>query len=224
MIKNTSQNFNIATFSIVARSKDGQSFGVAVASKFLAVGSYVPAATVHGALATQASTNMGLRTEGMNMLEEGVSAEEVLKIFFESDSKRNLRQAGVVDAKGLSATYTGEDCQPWAGGHAEAHPSGSFAIQGNLLAGPEVVESMVAAWCNSDTGLSLAWRLMAALEAGQAAGGDSRGDQAAALYVVEKDKGFEGTSDIAVDLRCDDSSEPIKELKRLLQLHDELFK
>jgi uncharacterized Ntn-hydrolase superfamily protein len=214
---------NIATFSVVGRSKDGKQIGVAVASRFLAVGSYVPAATIHGALATQANTNMALRVEGLAMLEQGIAAREILEKFFKTDPQKNVRQAGIVDANGTAATFTGEDCPSWAGGRAEAHPSGSFAIQGNILAGPEVIDSMVAAWCDADASIPLAWRLLACLEAGQAAGGDSRGKQASALYVIEKGKGFNGTSDVAVDLRCDDSATPIQELRRLLELHDALF-
>lgn len=209
----------ISTFSIVGRSADGKSLGVAVASKYLAVGAYVPAANIYGALATQAQTNMAFRPEGLRMLEAGMGAGEVLDTFFEADAGRPMRQAGIVDARGGTATYTGGDCKPWAGGRADSPPSGSYAIQGNLLAGPEVIEAMVVAWCGSDTTLPLAWRLLAALEAGQAAGGDVRGDQAAALFVVEKGKGYGGTSDIAVDLRCDDSLTPVKELRRLLGLH-----
>lgn len=214
---------NIATFSIVGRSISGTQIGVAVASKFLAVGSYVPAATIHGALATQAKTNMALRKEGLAMLEKGMPASEVLEKFFETDPKKNLRQAGIVDANGQAATFTGSDCKPWAGGRAESHADGSFAIQGNLLVGPEVIDAMMASWCNGDANTPLPWRLLTALEAGQDAGGDKRGQQASALYVIEKGKGFEGTSDVLVDLRCDNSDAPISELKRLLELHDSLF-
>lgn len=214
---------NIATFSVVGRSQDGAQIGVAVASRFLAVGSYVPAASIHGALATQAKTNMALRAEGLAMLEQGIAAQEVLAKFLKTDRERQSRQAGIVDAKGMAVTFTGKDCKSWAGGLAEAHPSGSFAIQGNLLTGPEVIDTMVATWCDFDTSMPLAWRLLACLEAGQAAGGDSRGKQASALYVIEKGKGYEGTSDVAVDLRCDDSTTPIQELKRLLKLHNAVF-
>lgn len=214
---------NVATFSIVGRSVDGIQLGVAVASRFLAVGGYVPAATINGALATQAKTNMAFRTEGLAMLEKGMPAKEVIEQFFKTDPQKSLRQAGVVDANGGAATFSGDDCKPWAGGKAEDHLSGSFAVQGNLLSGPEVIDAMIAEWCESDTSLPLAWRLLASLEAGERAGGDSRGKQASALYVIEEGKGFESTSDIAVDLRCDDSTEPVQELRRLLKLHDSVF-
>lgn len=214
---------NIATFSIVGRSQDGSQIGVAVASRFLAVGSYVPAATIHGALATQAKTNLRFRSEGLAMLEEGISASEALEKFFNADSQKSVRQAGIVDSHGGAATFTGEDCLSWAGGRAESHPSGSFSIQGNILSGPEVIDRMVETWCNSETEISLAWRLLACLGAGDAAGGDSRGKQASAIYVIEKGKGYAGMSDVAVDLRCDDSTKPIQELRRLLELHDVLF-
>ena len=216
-------DLDISTYSIVGRSQDGSQIGVAVASKFLAVGAYVPGATLHGAIATQALTNMRLRPVGLNMLETGIPAAAVLETFLASDEDKNRRQAGIVDAEGNAATFTGEDCKPWAGGRAQAHASGSYAIQGNLLAGPQVIDAMVDAWCGADPTQDLAWRLLAALEAGDAAGGDIRGRQASALYVIEKDKGYGGTSDIAVDLRCDDSDMPVQELRRLLELHVALF-
>lgn len=216
-------DLDISTFSIVGRSPDGKQIGVAVASRFLAVGGYVGAATLHGALATQALTNMRLRPEGLAMLENGIPAPEVLETFLASDPDKQRRQAGIVDANGYVATFTGADCKPWAGGQAEAHPNGSFAVQGNLLAGPEVIEAMVAAWCEADPEQDIAWRLLAALEAGDAVGGDIRGRQASALYVIEKDRGYGGTSDIYVDLRCDNSERPVQELRHLLELHAALF-
>ena len=206
------KNPNIATFSIVGRSKDGKQIGVAVASKFLAVGSYVPAASTYGALATQANTNMKLRIEGMRMLESGMSAQRVLNHFFETDIDRDTRQAG-----------TGDRCKEWAGGCAESHAGAAYSIQGNLLSGPEVIQAMAEAWIASEDETSLGRRLLLALEVGDNAGGDRRGRQASALYVVEKDKGFNGLTDVSIDLRCDDSKNPVAELKRLLALHESFF-
>jgi uncharacterized Ntn-hydrolase superfamily protein len=211
------------TFSIVGRSKDGKSVGVAVASKFLAVGAYVPAASAKGgALATQAYGNLALKTKGIKILEEGIQPEEMLKTFLLTDNLRQNRQVGVVDAAGRVATFTGDECQPWAGGRAEQDVNGSYAAQGNMLAGPEVVDEMVRIWKElSDE--SLAVRLVKSLEAGQAAGGDPRGKQAAAVLVVSEGKGYGGLSDVVVDLRCDDASEPITELLRLLSIRDLYF-
>jgi len=213
----------IRTFSIVGRSADGTQLGVAVASKFLAVGSVVPAAQVGaGALATQAMGNMQLRTRGLELLAKGTPAADMLEQFFANDSLKKQRQAGVVDAEGRAATFTGSDCMPWAGGRAEQHPSGSFAAQGNMLAGPEVLDAMADSWIKNKN-LPLTERLVVALAAGQDAGGDPRGKQAAAVLVVGKNQGYGGLSDVAVDLRVDDSPAPINELQRMLKLHDLYF-
>ena len=213
----------IQTFSIVGRSADGTQLGIAVASKFLAVGGFVPAARADvGAVATQAVGNMELRTKGLQMLEHGVSATELFEQFFASDPQKEKRQAGVVDAQGRAATFTGKDCSSWAGGRAEQNADGSFAVQGNLLAGPEVIDAMVDAWHHA-ADMPLADRLVSALAAGQAAGGDPRGKQAAAVLVVGKGQGYGGLSDVAVDLRVDDAPEPIAELQRMLKLHDLYF-
>ncbi|MDN5274931.1 MAG: hypothetical protein JWP06_832 [Candidatus Saccharibacteria bacterium] len=211
------------TFSIVGRSKDGKILGVAVASKFLAVGGFVPAAAAgSGALATQAYGNLALRTEGLAMLERGMTASEMLEKFLASDLQKEERQIGVVDADGRVVTFTGNRCQPWAGGRAEESDQGSYAIQGNMLTGPEVVDAMAEAWLEpSDK--PLARRLVRSLAAGQAAGGDPRGKQAAAVLVVSKGKGYGGLSDVVVDLRCDDAPEPIDELLRMLELHELYF-
>jgi uncharacterized Ntn-hydrolase superfamily protein len=216
------EGMTIQTFSIVGRSADGTQLGVAVASKFLAVGAYVPAANLHGAIATQALGNLELKTRGLQMLADGVSAPELFAQFFADDPQKDERQAGVVDAEGRAATYTGEKCMPWAGGKAESDPTGSFAIQGNMLAGPEVVDAMVTAWREA-AALPLAERLVKVLAAGQDAGGDPRGKQAAAVLVVGKGQGYGGLSDVAVDLRCDDAPDPIGELQRMLGLHDLYF-
>lgn len=212
----------IQTFSIVGQSADGAQLGVAVASKFLAVGAYVPAANLSGAVATQALGNLELRTKGLEMLADGVAATDLLEKFFESDPQKDERQAGVVDVHGTAATYTGSACMPWAGGRAESDPDGAFAIQGNMLAGPEVIDAMVNAWREAKD-MPLARRLMHTLAAGQDAGGDPRGKQAAALLVVGKGQGYGGLSDVAVDLRSDDSPDPIGEVQRMLDLHDLYF-
>ncbi len=212
------------TFSIVGRTPDGSALGVAVASKFLAAGAYVPAAAVGaGAVATQAYGNLALRTEGLALLREGYAARQLLDEFFADDPKREERQAGVVDARGGTATFTGTRVQPWAGGRTGEGPEGSFAAQGNMLVGPEVIDAMVDAWRRSDPALPLARRLVAALRAGQEAGGDPRGKQAAAVIVVSPGGGYGGLSDMAVDLRSDDSPEPIADLERMLDLHELYF-
>jgi uncharacterized Ntn-hydrolase superfamily protein len=212
------------TFSIVGRSADGAEMGVALASKFLAAGAYVPAAAAGaGALATQAYCNLELRTRGLAMLAAGTPAAGVLDEFFAADPQRAERQAGAVDAGGGTATFTGERCQPWAGGIARSDPAGAFAAQGNMLAGAGVVDAMVEAWLAGHDALPVARRLVAALRAGQEAGGDPRGKQAAAVLVVSPGAGYGGLSDVVVDLRSDDSPEPIGDLERMLDLHDLYF-
>jgi uncharacterized Ntn-hydrolase superfamily protein len=212
------------TFSIVGRSPDGSALGVAVASKFLAAGAYVPAAAADaGALATQAHVNLELKTRGLEMLREGIGAGELLERFFSGDPDREERQAGIVDRTGAAATFTGSRAQPWAGGRTGEGPEGSFAAQGNLLAGPEVVQAMAETWLASAAEPSLAQRLVACLTAGQQAGGDPRGKQAAAVLVVAPAAGYGGLSDVVVDLRSDDAPEPIDELHRMLDLHELYF-
>src|SRR3954451_15348406 len=212
------------TFSIVGRSPDGSALGVAVASKFLAAGAYVPAAAaVAGAIATQAHVNLDLKTRGLQMLRAGIGAADLLDRFFEDDPHREERQAGVVDERGTAATFTGGRAQPWAGGSTGEGPEGAFAAQGNLLAGPDVVEEMVRTWLRTAPEPSLARRLVACLAAGQEAGGDPRGKQAAAVLVVSAGAGYGGLGDVVVDLRSDDAPEPIGELERMLDLHDLYF-
>ena len=205
------------TFSIVARSEDGQSWGVAVASKFLAVGSPVPAAVAGiGAIATQAAANVSYKGQALSHLDEGATAEVALAALLEADDDRDHRQVGIVDADGNAATFTGSECFDWAGG--ETGPG--VAIQGNILAGPGVVAAMRAAWDATAADDDLARRLLAALSAGDAAGGDRRGRQSAALLVVRDGAGYGGLDDIAVDLRADDQPDPLGELARLLDLHE----
>jgi uncharacterized Ntn-hydrolase superfamily protein len=206
------------TFSIVAT--DGDSWGVAVASKFLAVGSAVPAAAANvGAIATQSYANLAYRPDGLQLLRDGKSAQETLDTLTANDEQRAQRQAGIVDARGDTATYTGDACHAWAGGIA----GDGYAIQGNILTGPDVVDAMEEAWLETDDRAPLSRRLLAALEAGDDTGGDKRGRQSAALLVVTPGGGYGGGSDVLVDLRVDDHERPIPELVRLLDLHDLYF-
>ncbi|SNT52569.1 Uncharacterized conserved protein, Ntn-hydrolase superfamily [Asanoa hainanensis] len=208
------------TFSIVARSADGHSHGIAVASKFLAVGAAVPAAeALTGAVATQSYANLAYRPQGLALLRTGVDAAGVVAGLTAADDGRAQRQVGVVGVAGDGATYTGADCHDWAGGVA----GDGFAIQGNILVGPQVVEDMRTAWLASDPDAPLARRLLAALRAGDEAGGDKRGRQSAALLVVARGQGYGGTSDVVADLRVDDHTEPVPELARLLDMHELLF-
>jgi uncharacterized Ntn-hydrolase superfamily protein len=205
------------TFSIVARSDDGHSWGVAVASKFLAVGSVVPAAIAGvGALATQADANVAWKAIGLGLLDEGLDAPAAAARMIADDDKPEHRQLGMVDPAGTSATHTGSKCQDWAGGVAAP----GVAIQGNILAGPQVVDAMQQAWDGTDPAGPLAHRLLGALAAGDGAGGDRRGRQSAALLVVREGAGYGGLDDVAVDLRVDDHPEPVAELGRLLDLND----
>lgn len=208
------------TFSLVARSSDGASWGVAVASKFLAAGAFVPGARAGlGALATQSFLNLRYLPDGFALLEQGLPAAEVLERLTSADDVRASRQAGVVDAQGRSASYTGAECIPWAGGATGQ----DYAAQGNCLTGPEVVGAMEQAFLAGDADAPLSRRLLAGLRAGDEAGGDRRGRQSAALYVVSAGAGYEGGNDVVVDLRVDDSPAPVAELARLLDLHDLYF-
>jgi len=208
----------IATFSIVGRDAAADEWGVGVASKFLAVGAVVPWAQAGvGALATQASAGAGYGTRGLALLKQGRAAPEVVDLLVARDEGRDHRQVGVVDAQGGAAAWTGPLCFRWAG-----HRTGvNFACQGNILVGEAVVQAMSDSFARS-TG-SLARRLVAALASGQGAGGDSRGQQSAALLVVRARGGYGGVTDRAVDLRVDDHAAPIAELERLLALHELFF-
>ena len=204
------------TFSIVARSDDGESWGVAVASKFLAVGAAVPAAVAQvGAIATQAAANVAYKGLALSHLDEGATASVALTRLLEEDEGRDHRQVGIVDIDGGAASHTGHACIDWAGSLI----GDAYAIQGNCLAGSEVVEQMEATWTSS-ADLPFADRLLAALAAGDAAGGDKRGRQSAALLVVRDGAGYDGGDDIAADLRVDDHPTPVDELARLLALND----
>lgn len=205
------------TFSIVARSADGESWGVAVASKFLAVGSAVPAAVAGvGAIATQADANVSFKGLALAHLDDGATAEVALQRLLEEDEGRDHRQVGIVDLEGNAATHTGTSCLEWAGGRSGP----GYAIQGNVLTGEEVVAAMEDAWLAAGPDVPLAHVLMDVLAAGDATGGDRRGRQSAALLVVRDGAGYAGLDDIAVDLRVDDHVAPVGELSRLLDLND----
>jgi len=208
----------IATYSIVACDLDAEQWGVAVQSKFLAVGSVVPWAEPHvGAVATQAYANPRYGPEGLALLRDGASAQEVVDRLTTADDGRDHRQLGVVDAVGRAATYTGAECLDWAGGRTGE----GYAAQGNILVSAETVDALAETF-EGTSGL-LAERLIDCLAAAQAAGGDSRGQQSASLLVVERDGGYAGLSDVVVDLRVDDHELPIEELRRIYRLHDEIF-
>ncbi len=202
------------TFSIVARDAQTGEFGIAVQSKFLAVGAVVPwAKAVVGAIATQSWANTSYGPQGLELLASGLTATEVLARLTSEDEDRASRQVGIVGIEGEPASFTGDECYPWAGGRVGKH----YTCQGNILAGEETVLAMARTF--EETPGQLCDRLMAALAAGQAAGGDSRGQQSAALLVVRQGGGYGGFNDRFIDLRVDDHPRPIDELKRILQLH-----
>ncbi len=203
----------ISTFSIVGVDTKTGEIGVAVQSKFLAVGAAVPwAAAGVGAVATQSLANTTFGPRGLALLQSGMEPDQVIQEMINDDPDREDRQVGIVDMQGRSATFTGKGCFDYAGGIAGE----GFACQGNILAGEVVVKNMSEVFQSSD--LPLPERLLAALAAGQTGGGDRRGMQSAALYVVKHEGGYGGFNDRYVDLRVDDHQEPIQELKRLLTL------
>jgi uncharacterized Ntn-hydrolase superfamily protein len=209
---------NIATYSIAACDLDAGQWGVATQSKFLAVGSVVPWAEPNvGAIATQAYANPRYGPEGLALLREGLSAEEVVERLTSADEGRDQRQLGIVDREGRGASFTGGECLEWAGGKTGR----CYAAQGNILVSPETVDAIAASF-ESSSG-TLAERLLDCLDAAQAAGGDRRGQQSAALLVVEKDGGYAKLSDTIVELRVEDHERPLEELRRLYRLHEALF-
>lgn len=200
----------LSTFSIVAVDLATGELGVAVASKFLAVGAVVPWARAGvGAVATQSYANVSYGPTGLELMAAGHSAGETLARLLADDPERELRQVGIVDARGGTATFTGSACHAWAGGRTGP----GYAVQGNILTGPEVVDAMAHAFETTDGPLAV--RLLAALAAGDAAGGDRRGKQSAALLVVKERGGYGGYTDRFIDLRVDDHGEPVAELQRL---------
>ncbi|HEX5973611.1 MAG TPA: DUF1028 domain-containing protein [Rubrobacteraceae bacterium] len=208
----------VATFSIVGFDPETDTWGVAVQSKFLAVGAIVPWARAGvGAVATQAMANFNYGPRGLELMSQGKTAQDTVEALISSDDEREHRQLGVVDATGRAASFTGSECFEWAGGVTGEH----YAAQGNILVGRETVEAMARTFEGASGGL--AGRLLAALDAGQGAGGDSRGKQSAALLIVREGGGYGGDNDHVVDLRVDDHPEPIRELIRLRTLHTLYF-
>jgi uncharacterized Ntn-hydrolase superfamily protein len=209
----------ISTYSIVACDLEGGQWGVAVQSKFLAVGSVVPWAEPHvGAVATQSYANPRYGPDGLALLRDGLSAEEVVERLTSADDGRATRQLGIVDARGDGATFTGSECLEWAGGRTGP----GYAAQGNILVSAATVDALAEGF-EASAGLPLAERLLRCLAAAQLAGGDRRGQQSAALLVVERDGGYAKLSDTLVDLRVDDHARPIDELERLYDIHQQLF-
>ena len=209
----------VATYSICACDLAAGQWGVATQSKFLAVGSVVPWAEPRvGAIATQAYANPRYGPAGLDLLRDGLPAEEVVERLTGADDGRAHRQLGVVDGEGRAASFTGAECHAWAGGRTGA----GYAAQGNILVSGDTVDALAATF-ESSAGAPLATRLLDCLDAAEAAGGDSRGRQSAALLVVERDGGYASLSDVLVDLRVDDHRDPLVELRRIYRMHDALF-
>ncbi len=209
---------HVNTFSIVAYDPTDQSYGIGVASKFLAVGAVVPWARAGvGAVATQAYARVPLGTQGLALMAQGKSAQETLDLLLADDPLRDQRQAGMVDSQGRSAAHTGKDCMDWAG-----HRMGEgFTCQGNILAGEQVVDAMADAYRSAKG--ELAQRLLAALVAGEDVGGDKRGKQSAAILIVKPNGGYGGDNDRYLDLRVDDDPTPLARMKQLVALHHLYF-
>jgi uncharacterized Ntn-hydrolase superfamily protein len=208
----------VATFSLVACEPAAGEWGIAVASKFLAVGAVVPWARAGGgAVATQSYANTSFGPRGLDLMEAGYSAQESLERLIAEDEDRGRRQVGLVDAQGHAATYTGDGCHAWAGGLCGAH----YAAQGNILVSAKTVEAMARTFESAEG--ELADRLVAALAAGEAAGGDRRGRQSAAVLVVCHEGGYAGFNDRYMDLRVDDDPRPIERLQALVDLHHLFF-
>jgi uncharacterized Ntn-hydrolase superfamily protein len=208
----------VATFSIVAFDPDQQEWGVAVQSRFLGVGAVVPWAKAGvGAVATQAFANTRYGPGGLELLGQGKSAQEAVDALTAADERKARRQVGIVDKDGNAATFTGEGCTAWAGGRKGKH----YCVQGNILAGEAVVDAMAKAFEEGKG--DLGDRMIAALQAGQGAGGDKRGMQSAALLIVKEGGGY-GGNDRYRDVRVDDHDKPIDELQRIYALHKETFR
>lgn len=210
----------VATYSIVARDPVTGELAVAVQSKFLSVGAVVPWAKANvGAIATQAMANVSFGPKGLELLQEDLTAQQVLDQLIAGDESREHRQLAIVDRHGNAAAYTGNKCMHWAG-----HQVGDgYTCQGNILVSESTVTEMAAAYEASTDLPHLADRVLAALSAAQQAGGDSRGKQSSALYVVREKGGYGGFIDRLVDLRVDDHPEPVEELIRLLELHRQVW-
>lgn len=208
-----------STFSIAGYDPTEEKLGIAVQSKFLAVGSVVPFASAKvGAVATQAAANTSFGPNGLDKLRKGLRPETIIDELVQRDPESETRQVGIVDTLGNSAAFTGEDCFDYAG-----HTTGeNFCCQGNILVSEDTINSMAEVFTNTKE-MALSHRLMKALKAGQGAGGDKRGKQSAALLVVKEDGGYGGFNDRYIDLRVDDHDTPIKELNRILELHQLYF-
>ena len=209
----------LSTFSIVGYDPQAQEWGIAVESKFLAVGAVVPWAQAGaGAVATQSYSNTSFGPNGLALMAQGLSAQETLDQLVAEDEGRARRQVGLVDAQGQAATFTGDECHAWAGGLTGTY----YAAQGNILVSGATVEAMAKTFEEAQG--ELAERLVAALASGQAAGGDRRGRQSAAVLVVRHEGGYGGFNDRYLDLRVDDDPQPIERLKALVDLHHLFFK
>jgi uncharacterized Ntn-hydrolase superfamily protein len=209
----------IATYSIAACDLESRQWAVATQSKFLGVGSVVPWAQPHvGAIATQSYANPRYGPDGLGLLREGLSAEEVVERLTSADEGRDHRQLGVVDREGRAASYTGSECMDWAGGRTGP----CYAAQGNILVSAETVDAIAESF-ERTSGAPLAERLLDCLDAAQAAGGDRRGQQSAALLVVEHEAGYANLSDSVVDLRVDEHERPLEELRRIYVMHQAIF-
>ena len=209
----------VATYSIAACDLEARQWGVATQSKFLGVGSVVPWAEPHvGAIATQAYANPRYGPDGLALLREGLSAEEVVERLTSADEGRDHRQLGVVDREGRGASYTGSECMDWAGGRTGP----CYAAQGNILVSAETVDAIAESF-ERTSGAPLAERLLDCLDAAQAAGGDRRGQQSAALLVVEHEAGYANLTDSVVDLRVDEHERPLEELRRIYVMHQAIF-
>lgn len=209
----------ISTFSIVARDSTTGELGVAVQSKFIAVGSAVPYAEAGvGAIASQAWGNVRYGPVGLALLKEGKKPEEVVHLMTDADPRRDQRQLAIIATEGNASIHTGKKCMDWAGGQTGPN----YAVQGNILTGPEVTQAMAQAF--EDANGTLAERMIESLRAGQKAGGDKRGRQSAALLVVKKRWGYGGLNDRFRDLRVDDHPTPIEELERIYRLHRKIFR
>ncbi|MFO1444454.1 DUF1028 domain-containing protein [Bacillus sp. Bva_UNVM-123] len=206
------------TFSIVGFDPNEKEWGIAVQSKFLGVGAVVPFAKAGvGAVATQSFANTSYGPMALQLIEQGKTAQEALELITKDDQQKGLRQVGIIDVNGNPATFTGASCYEWAGGIVGPY----FAAQGNILVDERTVQAMAKTFESSKG--ALADRLLAALDAGQQAGGDSRGQQSSALLIVKEKGGYGGFNDRYIDLRVDDHPEPIKELMRIYQLQQLYF-
>lgn len=209
----------VATFSIVAFDPETGELGIAVQSRLPGVGAIVPFAKAGvGAIATQSFANTRFGPEGLILLADGQSPQKAIDLLTMADPDRAARQLGIVDWQGRTASFTGDECLDWAG----SKTGENYTVQGNILAGPEVVNEMARAFEQTDDVLAL--RLLAALDAGQEAGGDRRGMQSAALLIVREGWGYDGQSDRFRDLRVDDHKSPITELRRIYHVHRKVFR